>query len=156
MTYFEDRLAGYDRIHRDPLNRALHAVGIPTIQFGVLGLFGLVKGPLPFLTGATLLIAIGFVVMARYSLRAAIAQTLLALFIAYVAAAVAEGRSALGSAGIFLSAFVIGWIIQFVGHAFERQPPEFVRSPLNLLLGPLFVLNEVFRVLPDSVRGEQR
>lgn len=156
MTYFQDRLAGYDRIHRDPRNRAFHALGIPTIQFGVLGLLGLIEDPLPLLTGATLLIVIGFGIMVRYSLRAAIAQTVLASLIACAAAMVADGRSTLVAAGIFVTAFVIGWVIQFIGHAFERQPPEFVRSPLNLLLGPLFVLDEVFRVLPDDAKGERR
>jgi uncharacterized membrane protein YGL010W len=25
--------------------------------------------------------------------------------------------------------FVVGWIFQFVGHAFEGKPPEFIRDP---------------------------
>jgi uncharacterized membrane protein YGL010W len=31
--------------------------------------------------------------------------------------------------------FVIGWIFQFVGHAFEHKPPEFLRDPRFLLVG---------------------
>jgi uncharacterized membrane protein YGL010W len=31
--------------------------------------------------------------------------------------------------------FVVGWIFQFVGHAYERKPPEFLRDPRFLFVG---------------------
>ena len=155
MTYFEDRLADYDRIHRNPINRVLHAVGIPTIQLGVLGLLGLVKGPSPMVNGATALIAVGFIIMARYSIRAAIAQTIFASLVAYTAFVISDSQPMLVSFAIFGAAFVVGWMLQFAGHAFERQSPEFVRTPLNLLIGPLFVLNEVFRILPNIASSQR-
>lgn len=31
--------------------------------------------------------------------------------------------------------FVIGWVFQFVGHAFERKPPEFVKDWRFLFVG---------------------
>jgi uncharacterized membrane protein YGL010W len=31
--------------------------------------------------------------------------------------------------------FVLGWIFQFVGHAFERKPPEFFKDWRFLLVG---------------------
>ena len=31
--------------------------------------------------------------------------------------------------------FVAGWILQFVGHGFERKPPEFFKDPRFLLVG---------------------
>ena len=34
-----------------------------------------------------------------------------------------------------LALFVIGWILQFVGHAFERKPPEFFKDPRFLMVG---------------------
>lgn len=34
-----------------------------------------------------------------------------------------------------LALFVIGWILQFVGHAFERKPPEFFRDWRFLFVG---------------------
>lgn len=156
MNYFEESLEGYGRIHRNPFNRALHAVGIPLIQFCALGLLGLVRGPSPLLSGATLLIAIAFVIIARHNLRAAVAQTGFALVLAYLSILAAEGRSLPEAIGMFGGGFVLGWIVQFTGHAFERQPPDFVRTPLNLLLGPLFVLDEVFRVLPDNAKAQNQ
>lgn len=34
-----------------------------------------------------------------------------------------------------LGLFVLGWILQFVGHAFEGKPPEFFKDPRFLLVG---------------------
>jgi len=31
--------------------------------------------------------------------------------------------------------FTIGWMLQFIGHAFERKPPEFFKDPRFLLVG---------------------
>ncbi len=31
--------------------------------------------------------------------------------------------------------FGVGWILQFVGHAYEKKPPEFFRDPRFLFVG---------------------
>jgi uncharacterized membrane protein YGL010W len=36
---------------------------------------------------------------------------------------------------VCLTLFVIGWILQFVGHAFEHKAPEFFKDPRFLLVG---------------------
>ena len=36
---------------------------------------------------------------------------------------------------IALAMFVVGWIFQFVGHAFEGKPPEFLSDPRFLFVG---------------------
>jgi uncharacterized membrane protein YGL010W len=39
--------------------------------------------------------------------------------------------------------FVVGWIFQFVGHAFEGKAPSFFRDPTFLLVGPLWLLRKL-------------
>lgn len=34
--------------------------------------------------------------------------------------------------------FVLGWIFQFIGHAFEGKKPSFLSDPTFLLIGPLW------------------
>ena len=34
-----------------------------------------------------------------------------------------------------LALFVVGWIFQFVGHAYERKPPEFMKDWRFLFVG---------------------
>jgi uncharacterized membrane protein YGL010W len=36
---------------------------------------------------------------------------------------------------VALGLFVIGWILQFIGHYFEGKPPEFLKDPRFLLVG---------------------
>ena len=40
--------------------------------------------------------------------------------------------------------FVFGWILQFVGHAFEGKAPSFFRDPTYLLVGPMWFVKKVF------------
>lgn len=44
--------------------------------------------------------------------------------------------------GIFL--FVVGWIFQFIGHAFEGKAPSFFRDPTFLLVGPAWYAKRVW------------
>lgn len=39
-----------------------------------------------------------------------------------------------------LALFIVGWILQFVGHAIEGNQPAFFRNPIYLLVGPLWLL----------------
>jgi uncharacterized membrane protein YGL010W len=41
------------------------------------------------------------------------------------------------------SLFVLGWILQFVGHAFEGKAPSFFRDPTFLLVGPMWFLKKL-------------
>ena len=56
--------------------------------------------------------------------------------------------------GIGISAFVIGWVIQFVGHYYEGRKPAFVDDLLGLIIGPLFVVAELGFLL--GLRDELR
>jgi uncharacterized membrane protein YGL010W len=42
-----------------------------------------------------------------------------------------------------LSLFVLGWIFQFVGHAFEKKPPEFLKDWRFLFVGARWWLAKV-------------
>jgi uncharacterized membrane protein YGL010W len=42
-----------------------------------------------------------------------------------------------------LAMFVIGWVIQFVGHHYEGRKPAFVDDLSGLIVGPLFVVAEL-------------
>jgi uncharacterized membrane protein YGL010W len=39
--------------------------------------------------------------------------------------------------------FVVGWILQFVGHAFEGKAPSFFSDPRFLLVGPLWLVKKL-------------
>ena len=41
-----------------------------------------------------------------------------------------------------LGLFLLGWVIQFVGHWYEGRKPAFVDDLAGLLVGPMFVVAE--------------
>ena len=44
--------------------------------------------------------------------------------------------------------FVVGWIFQFLGHSvYEKKSPAFLTNALHLLVGPLWILNDVVPVV---------
>lgn len=53
---------------------------------------------------------------------------------------------------IGISLFVLGWIFQFIGHAFEGKPPSFFRDPRFLLVGPVWYVK---RLLSKFFPNEQ-
>jgi uncharacterized membrane protein YGL010W len=55
-----------------------------------------------------------------------------------IAASMALALLALFVRGVWpvaIGLFVLGWVLQFVGHAFERKPPEFFKDWRFLLVG---------------------
>lgn len=48
---------------------------------------------------------------------------------------------------IAMSIFVIGWVIQFIGHHYEKAKPAFMDDINQLLIGPLFVIAEIYFLL---------
>lgn len=56
---------------------------------------------------------------------------LIAVSVALFAAAIVIHRVA----AVALALFVIGWIFQLVGHAYERKPPEFLKDWRFLFVG---------------------
>lgn len=46
-----------------------------------------------------------------------------------------------------LAMFVVGWILQFVGHAIEGNQPAFFSNPVYLLVGPLWLFKRVAAAL---------
>jgi uncharacterized membrane protein YGL010W len=135
-------LGDYASQHRAHGNLVCHSVGIPLIVFGILSFLQLVRLPLPGWTAAEALIAAAFLFYAVLDLPLAVAM-LLPMGVLDLAA------RAVGSWRVGLAAFVIGWIFQGIGHArYEKNRPAFLRNLLHLLIGPLFLVNELARLRP--------
>jgi uncharacterized membrane protein YGL010W len=62
----------------------------------------------------------------------------------YLASLVADMENAVW---IGISAFVIGWVIQFIGHIYEKAKPAFFDDIMGLAIGPLFLMSEIYFML---------
>ncbi len=144
MKTLTDQLAQYADYHRDRRNILTHFIGIPMIVLAVQVLLSrpawqagaLVLSPALV---CTLLACLYYLALDRP--LGALMSVLLAASLALAAQLAAQSTSAWLTWGIGL--FVIGWVIQFVGHIYEGCKPAFVDDLIGLIIGPLFVVAEV-------------
>ncbi len=143
-------LEDYSSQHRARGNRICHAFGITLIVYGTIALLLEVPLPWPPLTAAEVLIAAVLVRDALWSVPLSAGMLVEAAALDLLARAI--HRPAIG-----LAAFAAGWVFQAVGHArFERNRPAFFRNLIHLLVGPLFLWNELVHARPVPTAGAPR
>lgn len=138
-------LVQYAEYHRDPRNIQTHLVGVPLI---VLALGVLLAAPQVKVGGLTLtpawvifaLTTLWYVTRGMLGLGVAVSGVVGALLWAgqEIATSMPSDRWAWG-----VGLFVVGWIIQFVGHYYEGRKPAFADDLVGLLVGPMFVVLEL-------------
>jgi uncharacterized membrane protein YGL010W len=140
--FFCRQLIFYARYHRDPRNFATHCFGIPLLFLAailplqashvVVGSFHLPVSVLlvtPLVVGWIVLdFGVGVTLLLLLSPLFAIAE-----FIADAGGPLAIWWAAAGL-------FVVGWFLQFFGHAFEGRRPAFVDDLSQTLIGPMFIV----------------
>ena len=140
MKTLVDHLAQYAAYHRDRRNIASHFIGIPMIVLAVAVLLSRPGFEIAglWLAPATLTALAAAVFYLRLDTRFGLFMSLLLGLCLWAGASLAVASTALWlMAGIGL--FVVGWIIQFIGHYYEGRKPAFVDDVMGLVVGPLFV-----------------
>ena len=146
MRTLEQQITQYAAYHRDRRNIAAHFVGVPMIVFSVLlALVTMTIGGVNVALIALALAALYYVVL-DVALGTAM---LIFLFSSYLVAIYINARVGHAGvvAGIAAVIFIVGWIIQFVGHKYEGMKPAFTDDIMGLVIGPLFIMTEVFFLL---------
>lgn len=131
--------ADYASYHQTPGNKWFHRVGIPLIMLSGFGMLARLSIA-PYVDAAVLLIVFAEIIYAILDWR-------LAALMLVVSAAFYFAGAAL-PLWVNVALFVLGWIMQFVGHSvYEKRAPAFTKNALHLLVGPLWILNDVVRVV---------
>lgn len=144
MKTLTDHLAMYASYHRDRRNIATHFIGIPLIVVAVAILLARPAIPLSFFTFSPALVVVVIATLFYLKLDRALGIVMglvLAATLAIAQVAAQQSTSIWLGSGIGL--FVIGWIIQFIGHYYEGKKPAFVDDLIGLAIGPLFVAAEL-------------
>lgn len=151
MTTVNEFLAEYAADHQNPVNKRLHKICVPAIVVSLLGLLWSIPVPglgsdRPFFLNWAIIAALFALLWylwlsPRFALGMAVG-TIAALAIVSALDGL-ETPLWLISAGIF----IVAWIGQFVGHGFEGKRPSFLRDLRFLLIGPLWVLSSLYRLL---------
>lgn len=139
--------ADYASHHRTRGNKICHRIGIPVIMFSLIGMLQhAVLWQRPRLDAAMLLIVLASLTYIAWSIRLAVAM-IPASALLYIVALFLP-------LPVHVALFIAGWILQFVGHSrYEKQRPAFLNNLLHLLVGPLWILEDLTHL---EARGTRR
>jgi len=143
----------YSGSHRHPTNKRLHWLCIPPI---VLSVFGLLRA-LPFgdalLNGGTVAVVLTLAYYCLLSWRLALGMV--GVFVVlYAGVQYSYAQLDLHAyLAMMLAIFIIAWIGQFVGHKVEGAKPSFFKDLQFLLIGPLWLLADLYRRLHLGIGG---
>ena len=138
----------YAAYHQTKGNKVFHRLGIPMIMLTLIGMLTYV--PLFNLgtvriDAAMLLIAVSSAYYFVIEWRLAMAMIVVLIVFYFLGAFLPLIWNA-----IF---FVVGWILQFIGHrVYEGRNPAFFRNFVHLLIGPLWILNDIIPIVRRSSR----
>jgi uncharacterized membrane protein YGL010W len=138
-----EQLSTYKSVHLNPKNIRTHFVGVPMIIWSAF----LMLGTLRFAWQdyeISLAMVLTLVVLCYYMalhMRLALGLVLFILPVLYTTELMVHTEHPFV---IAIITFVVGWIIQFVGHKYEKAKPAFMDDMNQLLIGPFFLMAEVY------------
>jgi uncharacterized membrane protein YGL010W len=150
MRTTEQWLTEYGVSHRNPANKSIHWICVPVIVWCALGFMWTAPFPdglrsaVPAANWASLAALAVVVYYALLSPRLSLG--VLPVFIVMLWSIHEVQRSAPLPLWIICGVlFALAWIGQFVGHAIEGRRPSFFKDLQFLLIGPLWLLADVYR-----------
>jgi uncharacterized membrane protein YGL010W len=149
MRRVDQWLSDYGESHQNPTNKRVHWICVPVIVWCVIALLWsvqIVADRHAYLNLGVLAVAAALVYYASLSLPLALGALVLLFAMLMSVAAVAEfGIGTLWRVAAIL--FVLAWVGQFIGHRIEGRRPSFLQDLKFLLIGPLWLLADLFRRL---------
>ena len=150
MDLLATQLEFYDSCHQNTINQWTHVVGLPMIIVGVMMFFSWIRLDFfaAFNTAISWLIVLAILVY-YFLLDKKVAAIMALVYIIpnWLVGVIVGQAPSKTSFIVFLVLFVGGWILQFVGHLFEKQRPAFFSSLIQLLIGPIYFVNKLARKL---------
>jgi uncharacterized membrane protein YGL010W len=137
--------ADYASYHQTKGNKWFHRFGIPLIMLTGLGMLARVR--IADVSGfridaAVVLIVFAVIYYLTLEWRLAIPMLIVSIEFYLIGAWLPMS--------INVALFILGWIFQFIGHiVYEHKQPAFFRNVVHLLIGPLWILNDVIPVVRD-------
>lgn len=157
MSKLETLLSQYAAYHLDHKNVLTHFVGIPLIVFSIMCLtacLGITVEGFEITIALVLIIAS---VVYYLRLDKVFGFIMLVIFAAVYPLSLMIAKMSLGAwLGWSVGLFFVGWVIQFIGHFYEKKKPAFMDDVIGLAIGPLFVLAELVFLMGFRKELEQR
>lgn len=131
MNKLEYYFSTYREYHQTKGNRLTHYIGIPLIMFSLLGLLAAVRLN-DWLTLGLVLWLVSSIFYCRLDLKRGVPFSILTFVMLWT--------SQLVPMSIHWVLFVVGWILQGIGHyVYEKKSPAFLINLKHLLIGPFWI-----------------
>jgi len=150
MISAQQQLSTYKSVHLSRKNIATHLIGVPAIIWSIALLmslyswsFSLFEQVVNLSVAKVFFAGVMFYYITLYW-KLAIGLLLFIIPTVMTAEIVAENENA---SIIAIIVFVVAWIIQFIGHYYEKAKPAFVDDLNQLLIGPFFLMAEIYFML---------
>jgi uncharacterized membrane protein YGL010W len=144
-------LGEYGESHGNPTNKVLHWICVPPIVLSVMGFIWSIPVPAafaslsPWLNWATLLGVVAFAYYLALSPKLALGIAVAFIVMFAIVDALADLPFPLWATSLVI--FVVAWIGQFIGHAYEGKRPSFFKDVQFLMIGPLWLVAALYRRL---------
>lgn len=148
-TWLDD----YSESHRNPVNKRIHWICVPLILFSVLGALRAVPVGTAAANAMTVIAALTLVYYALLSWRLALGMLPVFLVFGLVAEASFRVLGPMPHLGLMAAIFIGAWIGQFYGHRVEGKKPSFFKDVQFLMIGPLWLLADLFRRSGTPIAG---
>lgn len=148
MRSAQQWLQEYSVTHQNPLNKRIHKVCVPAIFWAVFALLWAIPplafmATIPYCNWATLVM---LAVLAFYlSLGVVFFVDMFFVALLTFSLIMIVDKLSWPLAPIAGLVFVVAWIGQFYGHKVEGKKPAFIQDILFLLIGPLWIVNNLKR-----------
>jgi uncharacterized membrane protein YGL010W len=126
----------YAESHQHPVNEGIHCICVPAIVWALLGLLWSLH-PIVAVAASVLVLAYYFTLS-----KSLFFGMLLMILVMLGGLFVLPSNWVLP---LSILVFVIAWVGQFIGHYIEGKKPSFLDDIRFLLIGPLFVINFLYR-----------
>lgn len=151
MRTLDQWFAEYAVSHQNPTNKAIHYICVPAIFFSIVGLLMSIPSTIIANTlqlNAPIIENLAFVVLLLvlvFYIRLSISTALKIAVFSGICLVINYYIGQIVPLWAFsIGVFVIAWIGQFYGHNIEGKKPSFLKDLQFLLIGPAWVVENLF------------
>lgn len=148
MRTINDWLSAYGVSHKNPTNKLIHWICIPSIMFSLIGLLTSIPHdflPLqPYLNWGSIFIIATLIFYLRLSFPIFLGFVVIGWLMVWGNVKI-EQANFMPLWQFSLLVFVIAWIGQFIGHKIEGAKPSFFEDLQFLLIGPAWLMSFIFQ-----------
>jgi uncharacterized membrane protein YGL010W len=148
--YFQRQLVDYADGHGDRVNGVMHVIGNPIIFIGVVLPLCLVPVTVwgVHISLAPILVIPALLLWMSWDVGLGLGIAVAAVLLLWVAATIANNVSLVSMWIIAVTLFVLGWVLQIVGHqVFEGKRPTAVNNPVQSLIAPMYMVAKLYVTL---------